>query len=607
MEGNGWQNLLMEKGKQGKTPPYDRDEELIGIVQTEERIVYLFDPETEGEGDWAKEDAEALKRIHYLILDLCKRAKPEDGRLLRRINEILSSIESPAQYASHHAYAHWFVYRYLQLRQPYDPESEYEKTLQSIFGNFDRAIRVNREVSALGEEGIDKDYLVQEATFNIPPLIEKILAEEPDRLFVYELQNYLGGVAVRCCLQFTKKDIPSLGKGLRNDVENVLRIDDLHQMQRISTSCLLIRQYIEDYAKYNLGHDLNDPIFNVGYNSKRDKTKIRFAFLGELKDEAAVKAIYDVYKTCHPGIHGNISGIRAKIGENFRLQSKKIMEMVTALEEKLPNKGPFLEMDKVISLLKARNEKILQLIERKKEGSKEEIETITKQNECYDVAFIIEHKGNLASSLENCPFLKASEIVALYASTSDEEQFENNFTRYLEEKVKPLFKPIPTFDQKDLQIPNGLSAPKEDFGRINVPQFQQKRAKKGLNAHELFVLGFAYQFGIGIKKANLQEAYGCYKSASEAGYGPANNNLGYFKEKGIFIPPNPNEAFKLYEAAASSAVPEAFYNLGRCYQNGLGTEKDFQKAEEKYGVAEALGFAPAKEALKNLDQWRTKS
>ena len=99
----------------------------------------------------------------------------------------------------------------------------------------------------------------------------------------------------------------------------------------------------------------------------------------------------------------------------------------------------------------------------------------------------------------------------------------------------------------------------------------------------------------------MEEDYGralewCLKSAN-AGYAPAINNLGslYMTESSDMY--GPAKGFQLYMEAADCGFHIAEVNVAKCYEYGLGTEKDLHKALEWYeraysnGVKEARGFA----------------
>lgn len=59
------------------------------------------------------------------------------------------------------------------------------------------------------------------------------------------------------------------------------------------------------------------------------------------------------------------------------------------------------------------------------------------------------------------------------------------------------------------------------------------------------------------------------------------------------------DAFRWYERIAAQNNAEGFYRLGLCYQNGLGTEKDFTKAVHCFFKASEMGLIEARYELAN--------
>ena len=53
---------------------------------------------------------------------------------------------------------------------------------------------------------------------------------------------------------------------------------------------------------------------------------------------------------------------------------------------------------------------------------------------------------------------------------------------------------------------------------------------------------------------------------------------------------NPNEAFKWYRKAAEQGFAQAQYSLGKCYQEGFGTQKNEAEAEKWLSKARNQGF-----------------
>jgi TPR repeat protein len=66
--------------------------------------------------------------------------------------------------------------------------------------------------------------------------------------------------------------------------------------------------------------------------------------------------------------------------------------------------------------------------------------------------------------------------------------------------------------------------------------------------------------------------------------------LGFCYEKGIGTNIDEQKAFELYQKAANLEYARGIYNLGYCYEEGIGTSIDKQKAHELYQKAVKLGY-----------------
>ena len=94
------------------------------------------------------------------------------------------------------------------------------------------------------------------------------------------------------------------------------------------------------------------------------------------------------------------------------------------------------------------------------------------------------------------------------------------------------------------------------------------------------------------------------KSAKQ-GFREAQNLLAIYYENSRYLgeePPFKDEAraFHLYSEAAKQNYAPAQYNLGRCYEFGIGVEKHFGFASEMYSLAVQRGIEEAAERLNSL-------
>ena len=86
------------------------------------------------------------------------------------------------------------------------------------------------------------------------------------------------------------------------------------------------------------------------------------------------------------------------------------------------------------------------------------------------------------------------------------------------------------------------------------------------------------------------ECAGLLRQSAELGYVWAQLFYGRFLCKGIGTALDPAEAVAWFRKAADQDNPAAFYELGVCYENGEGVEKNLDEAEKWYCKAVDGGF-----------------
>ncbi|GBC07852.1 hypothetical protein RclHR1_07730005 [Rhizophagus clarus] len=84
-------------------------------------------------------------------------------------------------------------------------------------------------------------------------------------------------------------------------------------------------------------------------------------------------------------------------------------------------------------------------------------------------------------------------------------------------------------------------------------------------------------------------AFQLSKKLAEEEYACGINNLGFCYETGIGTDSNEEKAFELYQKAADLGNHDGINNLGGCYYEGIGTEINEEKAFELYQKAADLG------------------
>ena len=92
------------------------------------------------------------------------------------------------------------------------------------------------------------------------------------------------------------------------------------------------------------------------------------------------------------------------------------------------------------------------------------------------------------------------------------------------------------------------------------------------------------------------------RQSAELGYVWAQIYYGRFLCKGIGTALDPAAAVEWFRKAAGQNCPDAFYELGVCYENGEGVERDFDQAIAWYRKALEGGFERAQSAIIRVEK-----
>lgn len=168
-------------------------------------------------------------------------------------------------------------------------------------------------------------------------------------------------------------------------------------------------------------------------------------------------------------------------------------------------------------------------------------------------------------------------------------------------------------------------------GIVRVPLSMLERAGNDGNADAMLELGGRYRSGTGEADLDLETAISWYTKASkkepvqaEAFYqlgkcaldlvGDPDSNRSKarsFMDNAVALnhpgakvwvgldceKTDPDKAFRLFEQAANQMDPEGMYHLGRCFEEGIGTDADEKAAISRYRAAVNQGCSEAKLAL----------
>jgi TPR repeat protein len=105
-------------------------------------------------------------------------------------------------------------------------------------------------------------------------------------------------------------------------------------------------------------------------------------------------------------------------------------------------------------------------------------------------------------------------------------------------------------------------------------------------------IALLYHHGKGVRK-DLEEAELFYRLAADNGVTEAQTVLGTLLIKGDEFKRNLSDAIKYLTAAHQAGDPIAAWNLGLLYENGIGVDKNLEKAMSLFQLAARSGHEPA--------------
>ena len=127
-----------------------------------------------------------------------------------------------------------------------------------------------------------------------------------------------------------------------------------------------------------------------------------------------------------------------------------------------------------------------------------------------------------------------------------------------------------------------------------------KKSVKGENPMACLQMGLYYFYTVQTESA-YKKAFELFTDAYNFGEDQAIINIGLCYLQGKGVERNPKEAVKCFKEAAKTANSGiAYYNLGICYENGFGVRKDYKKAIEAYKNATENGERQGLVAIKNV-------
>lgn len=121
-------------------------------------------------------------------------------------------------------------------------------------------------------------------------------------------------------------------------------------------------------------------------------------------------------------------------------------------------------------------------------------------------------------------------------------------------------------------------------------------------ATTLFELGAQCFNKLNKNNADKIKAFKFFKLAADKGLAEARYNVGYCYQHGIGVALDKDEAVKYYALAATQGYPDAQFNLGICYLEGIGTAPNKTRAMQLFELAAAQGNSDIPEQLFKLSK-----
>jgi TPR repeat protein len=115
-------------------------------------------------------------------------------------------------------------------------------------------------------------------------------------------------------------------------------------------------------------------------------------------------------------------------------------------------------------------------------------------------------------------------------------------------------------------------------------------------------VGLMWAQGIGVPKADYEEAIRWWKEAARRGYAVSMNNLGLAYANGHGVNQDYQQALKWWEMAAEQGDAWAMNSIGDLYENGLGVAQDYKEAFDWYARAAEAGDGLAMYNLGNFHE-----
>ena len=180
----------------------------------------------------------------------------------------------------------------------------------------------------------------------------------------------------------------------------------------------------------------------------------------------------------------------------------------------------------------------------------------------------------------------------LYASKND-----NDIYNELNGSIEVLYKKALSGDAKaQLEFAKHLYTGKGIRRSYTLAKEWFRKAAISEQAEAEYCMSLYARYGVAGEIVDFNEAFIWCRKAADHGFEDAIYQTGMDYYNGLGVEQNYEQAVKWWEKASVNNVA-AKYNLGVCYEKGLGTPIDYKKAEECYLISANQGDADAQENL----------
>lgn len=598
------------------TQPQNNNEIIERLYKAAEKAFKYFDPEKQ-----ILDNAfNASKSILASIDCCCRRITKKKIPAAEKIISILEDVSNPPRLSVAAFHIELLVTKYIQRDRKYNKNSVEARNLNEVFTALED---ISNEIWEI-REYFDKDHInEEEQKEKIDALAsDKIDASKPI-LRDYQKRNSELLIPLLNKVPWTRRyyidivDELFITRGQNLSIES--KVNSFYHLKadwpvRIDGAAWVIRHSLEEYAKYVLWKDINDDIFFHGKYPPGANNAYK-AFEGQVP-ASDQSMIGQIYADTSEGVHANKAGVIWNLGEDIEDQKQKLVDYAKFLDKLFIKDTENLGVvEKTIRILERRVVNSLRFLASASKATA--IPSQTRNRMAKEICYLLSQQADISMAISPfttaCIFEEADlKTEYMRANPGDQSVVRDKIGDFLRDSVNNLM----VNDRKGTQdlfkgYIDCFENRNDGMHLINKAKFKEI-VSNGRGSHinaleakspadqkkeESFVVGLSYHLGLFVI-ADEAKAKVFYASAGDDG--GSLNNLAYCEEHGSS--PDPVAAYADYQKASALGSPEAFYNLGRCLENGNGVSSDTKEAIANYSKAAEYHYQPAIEALERLGE-----